>query len=105
MGDVRVLGEWVDDLAEQLVGLTWRFTGDECRIDGKVPPQSPVMRAWFRAEAELLLDDATDMSHGRYVHRTPGRAAVRGAGPGARARGGSVDTAEDGERAGVHDLT
>jgi len=91
MSDARVLGEWVDDLAKQLMGLKWAFDGDVCRIDGKVPPQGPVMRAWLRAEAELLVDDATDMSDGRYVPQDGGAAAVRSARDGVGAGGGRID--------------
>ena len=71
MRDMIVLGERCGDIADELRGLTYTFLPDEmAEVNGKVPPQGAVVRAWCRAEAELLLADADAMAAGRYAPRT-----------------------------------
>jgi hypothetical protein len=66
-----VLGELGSDIASELSGFTVEYEGDRARLEGRFPEAGALMRAWFRAEAELLLADATDMADRRYRERTP----------------------------------
>jgi hypothetical protein len=72
MTSMTVLGELVDDLAAEFRSLEMDAQPDGlCEFRGRVPLDGALMRACFRAEAELLLDDTAAMAAGRWVHRTP----------------------------------
>ena len=72
MKDMIVLGERCDDLAFEMLALDFEVRPDEmAEIRGTVAIDGPLVRAMYRAEAELLLADAESMSLGVHVHRTP----------------------------------
>lgn len=66
-----VMGERCQDLAKDLLGLNLSFLpGGMARMDGRVPAEGSLMRAFLRAEAELLVADADAMREGTYSRRT-----------------------------------
>ena len=69
-----VMGERCRDLAEDLRALNYTFLPDGmARVDGRVPTEGSLMRAFLRAEAELLVTDADAMREGAYSRRTDRR--------------------------------
>jgi hypothetical protein len=72
MSELMVLGERCTDIADELAGMDMRFLPNGmARCTARMRADGPLVRALYRAEAELLLADATDMADGRYVGRTP----------------------------------
>lgn len=66
-----VLGERCTDIADELVGMDMRFLPDgTARVKARLRMDGPLLRAMYRAEAEWLLADASDMAGGRYTDRT-----------------------------------
>lgn len=71
MTEIRVLGESVLDLAEVLHTMHWQPGGSGMTsVTGTVSINGPLVRALFRAEAELLLDDVAAMAAGCWKYRT-----------------------------------
>jgi hypothetical protein len=72
MRDVVVFGERCADLAAELTVLDFDIPpAGTARVSGTVPMDGPLLRAMYRAEAELLLGDVEAMAAGIYEHRTP----------------------------------
>ena len=67
-----VLRELPESLLRELQRVDLRRRRDSADFDLELEPQGPLMRALFRAEAELLVADALAMEAGTYVWRDPG---------------------------------
>jgi hypothetical protein len=77
MRNAIVLGERAGDLADEMLGLDVSFHPDmTATVSGKLKMDGPLMRAFLRAEAELLVSDADAMAAGRYEFRTAGQRRV-----------------------------
>jgi len=73
-----VMGERCQDLAEDLLALNLSFLPDGMAlVDGRVPAEGSLMRAFLRAEAELLVADADAMREGTYSQRMNARGRCR----------------------------
>ena len=71
MTEPTVLGESLVELATTLYDLEWQPSADgRVCIGGEMPAGGPLLRALFRAEAELLLDDVAAMVAGDWEYRT-----------------------------------
>lgn len=72
MSTNRVFGELPQDIMNDWRDLTMEpGEGGLTRVDGSVSSLGPLVRAMFRAEAELLVADAAAMAFGTYVPREP----------------------------------
>ena len=74
MRDTIIFGERVDDIGDELLGLeiTDR-SGGGVTVEVPFKQDGPLLRALFRAEAELLIADAEAMAAGSFRGRTPGQ--------------------------------
>lgn len=74
MPQTTVFGESLDDVGQALLAMRWRPRADGSgTLSGNIQPQGPLLRAMFRAEAELLLEDAAEMANEEWEHRTQSR--------------------------------
>jgi hypothetical protein len=72
MRDAIIFGERLSEIADEMLGFdVTKRPGGGVSLDGRFAQDGPLLRAIFRAEAELLLADASAMAAGAWAWRDP----------------------------------